>query len=45
MRSILTLRTSCNEDILPRGLGERGGNDGGCSRGLIGGLFVPITLI
>lgn len=39
----LTFKTSCNEDILPSGLGDRG-NDGGWSRGLTGAMrFVPTT--
>lgn len=32
---LLTFRTSCNDDMLPKGLGDLG-SDGGCSRGLDG---------
>lgn len=32
-----TFNTSCKEDILPNGLGDRG-NDGGCSRGRCGAV-------
>lgn len=38
------MRTSCNEDILPRGLGDRG-NEGGCSRGLAGAIrLAPVQI-
>jgi hypothetical protein len=40
----LTFNTSCNDDMLPNGLGERG-KDGGCSLGLAGAvLFAPLYL-
>lgn len=39
---IITFNTSCKEDMLPNGLGDRG-NEGGCSRGLVGAArFAPI---
>jgi hypothetical protein len=33
----LTFKTSCNDDMLPKGLGDRG-NDGGCSLGRAGAV-------
>lgn len=35
LKGRLTFNTSCNDDMLPKGLGDRG-SDGGCSRGLDG---------
>lgn len=40
MVSYTTLSTSCNDDILPSGLGDLG-NEGGCSRGLVGATRFP----
>lgn len=40
-----TFSTSCREDMLPNGLGDRG-NDGGCSLGRCGAVrFAPGSLI
>lgn len=41
---LLTFNTSCNDDILPKGLGDLG-SDGGCSLGLAGAIrFAPTKI-